>query len=200
MNETLQLSHALLRRALVREARPFEGLRFWLSQRKFFYRALCSLITHPVESPTQLNLSTVPMVKDVESIANPKLIAYRSTPLDVTLDVILWRIKHIIFDSCFSATQAISRHYNFGTRVWPVCKPRTKQMQACPQRRHARQRCLHDAARRFRVGSGMRQIQRSALNILTSWTGKLSLELPLHQLYHTPRLCVVVLSLPQSLF
>ena len=102
-----------------------------------------------------------------------------------TLDVILWRIKHIILDSCFSATKAFPRHTNFGTRVWPACKRRTKQMQACPQRRHARQRCLHDAARRFRVGSGMRQTQRSALSILKSWTGKLSLELPLHQIYHT---------------
>jgi hypothetical protein len=38
------------------------------------------------------------------------------------------------------------------------------------------------------------------LNILTSWTGKLSLELPLHQLYHREIVCVVVLSLRQSLF
>jgi hypothetical protein len=117
-----------------------------------------------------------------------------------THNTTLWRIKHTIFDSCFPATQATPRHPNFGTRVWSACKPRTKQTQAYPQRRHARQRCLHDAARRFRVGSGMRQTQRSALSILTSWLGKLSLELPLYQLYHSEMTCVIVVLLPQSLF
>ena len=66
----------------------FEKRDIWLAflvgpVQIFLYQALCSLITHPVESPTQLNLSTVPMVKDVEPVTNPKLIAYRSTPLDV---------------------------------------------------------------------------------------------------------------------